>query len=129
MDNKIFVPKELKQKETIIMHIPVIGRPITSRHLMYAPIGAVLGVIIAFLYSKLFYPGLSLKDMAIDRAAMYVIEILIFFLFPMGIFMVLSGRKQEGLYLEEKFFRKLKHNSSSKVLLNEKASRYIYRKR
>lgn len=109
--DKVWMPRELKQKETIFFHIPVIKRPVTTRQLIYALPGAIIGIIFFLVYLKIS-PQFDIKNM--------VIRVMITIALPI-LFSMFSNRKENGLYLEEKFIRRYRQRTKSKVLLNKKS--------
>lgn len=118
--DKVRVPKEIHQKETIAIHIPKINRPLTYRQIYFFLPGFVLSFIIQYIWIKIF----KLPDAWDDKIFDVGLRIIVFIFVPFMI-TIISGMKRDGKYLEEILFRKVSYSKKSAVVLNEKALRAI----
>lgn len=125
----IWIPREIKQKEVIIFHVPVIKRPVTSRHLFYLIPGLFLGVLFLVLSFVIAPIKLDIEgNTGTQIAQSIVIRSIIAIAIPIFLTM-LSKSKKNGKYLEERLMLSIKHKKNSDILLNEKALRGIERRK
>lgn len=114
MNQKIWMPKEIRQKEMVWGHI--LGRPITSRHLIFMGVGVLVGLVV-FMLSLPVEKGPGFLEGIIARVALFLF-------FPLlGLLMCFPDK--QGQYLEEKAFRTIKYKKNAGTILNDKALRAI----
>lgn len=105
-NDKVWTPKEIKQKDIIYFHMPYIRRPVTSRMLRYFMPSFIISIAIFFIFSRF-------------KAILFQLSVFCI-LFPFAVVVILNSPK-EGLYLEDIAKNKFKYKSKASVLLNEKA--------
>ncbi len=115
VDN-IYIPREIKQKETIVFHIPIIKSPVTTRQIYYFMFGVLVDIPFVVICKYMILDIIDLQDKLLELLIIGMISIAI----P-AFFSVIALMKKDGRYLEEIFLKRMFYKRSSKIILNERA--------
>lgn len=111
--DSVWVPKEYKQKEIIIFHLPIIKRPITARQAIFFALGIPFAIAIFFLGFAIIRPIDIESKIPI---VMFSIAV------PIGA-AILSTKKEKGKYIDEILITNIAHKKKASLVLNDKALR------
>ena len=113
---KVWTPKEIKQKEVVWFHF--MGRPVTERQLIFIIAGILISVGIYFLSLKI----IPIKaDTFIEQIEQNMPRIA-FSIFVIAMSIIIASPDKYGKYREERIITKIKYINNSAILLNHKAA-------
>lgn len=125
-NERVWVPKEIKQRDVIFFHLPVIKRPVTKRELIYAIPGIIISSIFLVVSLTILKSNNALNITNIKNIKNLILVITIALYIPI-FFAMLSQKDFDGIYIEKYFAKKVIYKKNASVTLNRKA--LMYKKR
>jgi hypothetical protein len=108
MEEKIWTPNEIKQKDVIVFEVPILKIPITSRMVRYFVPSFIFSLIVFFILS-------SIRSIIIQSSIGCI-------MFPFVATIILNSPR-DGKYIEDILKTKIKYKSKSGIVFNEKVAR------